>query len=580
VTLDLVADGPHLLVAGTTGSGKSEALRTVVCSLAHDYRPSEVVFALIDFKGGAGLGPCAKLPHVASVLTDLEPHLARRCLLALGAELADRKRAAMAAGASSYEEWQRPPPRLVVVVDEFQEIAAIDRDFLPELTRLAAQGRSLGIHLVLATQRPAGAVSADVRANISTTIALRTASEAESRDLVGSPAAAGIPMALPGRALLARGSRATTAAQLALPIADVPRPVRLASDRGVRGRALAEVAAQLHAGTVPALWLDPLPSRVAPPSGTGFLIGVADRPEQRAREAVEWDPATGPFVISGPPRSGRTSTLLAVASRASGAGLSPIWVPKDARRAARTLAIAADHPRPLLLLDDAERTLAAASAAEPETHELLATCVRRGAAALVVPGGWASHRIVTNAGLTALLTGMSAADDATWGVPAELRGLGERPGRARVRRAHGWAEAQLAMAPPFALSEIVKELPSAIEGPLPRAALGVGGDDAEPIHVPQAPAAVVGPAGAERDAVARRLALASGHEPLVADSGVLFGMPGQPSPRTIVCVRPTARSLREVLRERALGLIEPSPVPLRGVAIVDGRAIAVQVLPA
>ena len=105
VVLDLVADGPHVLVAGTTGSGKSEALRTIVASLAHDLSPREVNFALIDFKGGAGLGPCANLPHVGSVLTDLEPHLARRCLLALAAELADRKRAASAAGAASFDDW-------------------------------------------------------------------------------------------------------------------------------------------------------------------------------------------------------------------------------------------------------------------------------------------------------------------------------------------------------------------------------------------------------------------------------------------------------------------------------------------
>jgi S-DNA-T family DNA segregation ATPase FtsK/SpoIIIE len=584
VSLDLVADGPHILIAGTTGSGKSEALRTIIGSLAHDHSPAAVTFALIDFKGGAGLGPCTGLPHVTSVLTDLEPHLARRCLLALAAELEDRKRAAASAGVRSYDEWASPPPRLVVVIDEFQEMAAIDRDFMPHLTRLAAQGRSLGIHLVLATQRPAGAVSADVRANISTTLALRTATEAESRDLVGSPAASMIPTSLPGRAVLSRGAGPAAFVQIALPSAEPPPAVRLAAAGPSHGLQLVDAAVRRHSGPTsaaraPALWLPPLPERLAPAPGEGFALGVADLPERRAREAARWDPAAGPLIVSGPPRSGRTAALLAVAARAAEGGFTPMWVPPDPRRAARTLALAADQPRALVLLDDAERTLAAASTAEPEAIDLLLACLRRGAAALVVPPAWANHRLVAGAGLVAILTGLPVEDDAAWGVPSELRGIPRAAGRARVRRADGWAETQLSVPAPFTPTAPVEELPESVAGPLPQAALGIGGDQARPIVLPQAQAAVIGPPGDERDIVARRVAMASGHEPLIADTGFALGMPGQPTPRTVVCVKPTARTLREVSRDRAIGLIEPAPVRLRCVAIVDGAALAVQVLP-
>ena len=580
VELDLVADGPHVLVAGTTGSGKSEALRTIICSLAFDYDPAAVTFALIDFKGGAGLGPLARLPHTASVLSDLEPHLARRCLLALAAELEDRKRTAAASGIRSFEEWPAPPARLVVVIDEFQEIAAADRDFLPQLTRLAAQGRSLGVHLVLATQRPAGAVSADVRANISTTLVLRTASEAESRDLIGTPEAAAIPTTMPGRALLARGTATPLPFQIARPTTDRPADIRLAREADAPSAPLASACSARHRQRAPALWLPPLPERLAPPPGSDFVLGIADLPAKRSREVLRWDPTAGPLVVVGPPRSGRSCALTSVGARAERAGFAPIWVPEDARRAARTLALAAELPRALVLLDNAERTLATAATAEPEVIELLLACIRRRPVALVVPQTWASNRIVAGAGLTVLLTGLSAETDAAWGVPIELRGLRSRAGRARASGTAGWAEVQLSLTPPFEPRSPVRPLPSEAMRPLPRGAIGIGGDDASPLFLPPEPAAVLGPPGEERDCVVRRVAIATGHDPFVADSGLTLGLPGHPSPRAVVCVRPTTRALREVMRERDVGLVEPSPVPLRAVAIVDGRAAAVQVLPA
>lgn len=583
VWLDLVADGPHFLVAGTTGSGKSEALRTLVASLAYDYSPAQVSFALIDFKGGAGLGSLAGLPHVRSTLTDLEPHLARRALEALAAELTDRKRALARTGGSAYDDWTgERPPRLVVVVDEFQEIAAGYRDFAPELARLAAQGRSLGIHLILATQRPAGAVSAEIRANVSTTLALRTATADESRDLIGSGAAGEISRDQPGRALLLRGG-ALERVQVALATAASTAPVWIIGEAEPAAASLAGAARERYrdaaAGTLPPLaplWLPELPSSLPAVEPSGRLVlGLADLPRERLRALVEWDPAGGPLVIVGPPRSGRTTALGAVCAQARGAGMVPVWLPPDPRLAVRTLALVVDVPHALLAVDDAEVALARAATADPEAAELLALAAQRCALALVAPATWASHRLVAGS-TTVVLTGLGAADSASWGVPGELRGLAARPGRAMVSDREGWREAQLALAGPGTVAPLALPLPRAVSERLPARALGIGGDDASVVELRTGePVAVVGPAGAERDAVAARVARATGIAPPVAES--VFSLPGARGPATTVIVRPTARAVREVLRDAPPGLIEPQPVPMRVVLVRDGVAQAVQV---
>jgi S-DNA-T family DNA segregation ATPase FtsK/SpoIIIE len=583
VVLDLVADGPHILVAGTTGSGKSEALRTIVCSLAHDFAPGDVTFALIDFKGGAGLRECQSLPHVGSVLTDLEPHLARRCLLALSAELTDRKRAAARAGATGFDDWHHErPPRLVVVVDEFQEIAAADRDFLPELARLAAQGRSLGIHLVLATQRPAGAVGAQIRANIGATLALRTASEAESRDLLGTAAAAQLPIASPGRAVLLRGTTLTEV-QVARPFAVATAPIRVAHEAHRTGPSLADAARAQHSGHAKPLWLPELPERIAPqsdgPTHGPFSLGVCDAPTTRSRDELTWDPSTGPLVVCGPPRSGRTSVVHAVGAMARERGLRPVVVPADPRLAIRTLALTPTVPNAVLLVDDCAATLASANTADPEAMDVLAEALVRVPTILVVPPAWATHRLTSHAGLRLVLTGLQAQDDAAWTVPAELRGLQALAGRCRAADSNGWREAQLALPAPFETIPLARSLPRELAEPLTEHAIGIGTDDAVPVFVPREQCAVVGPPGPERDSIARRLAIASGHEPIVTDNAFALGMPGSPSPRTVVIVRATARSLREVMREHPRGLIEPSPIAYRVVVVIDGVASAVQVLP-
>ncbi|MFI2705154.1 FtsK/SpoIIIE domain-containing protein [Cellulosimicrobium composti] len=223
VTVDLVEDGPHVLVAGTTGAGKSELLQTLVLGLALGRSPDEVTFALVDFKGGTSFGACGRLPHVVGQVTDLDPGLARRALDGLRAELHRRERVLTAAGATSVDDLPRGRlPRLVVVVDEFRALADDLPELLPGLLRVAAQGRALGVHLVLATQRPAGAVSADVRANITLRLALRVVDVADSRDVVECPHAALVPAWAPGRLVLRRGAEPPLAVQCARASGETP----------------------------------------------------------------------------------------------------------------------------------------------------------------------------------------------------------------------------------------------------------------------------------------------------------------------------------------------------------------------
>ncbi|WP_284983725.1 FtsK/SpoIIIE domain-containing protein [Arthrobacter sp. efr-133-TYG-118] len=222
-SLDLVSDGPHLLVAGTTGSGKSELLRTIVSAISLSHGPDRVNFLFVDFKGGSGLGPLLDLPQCVGMLTDLSEHELERTLSSLRAEVRMREAILAKAGVPDLPAYwataggigggaaagrrSRFPvvPRLVLVIDEFRMLIEDAPDALAELMRIATLGRSLGIHLIMATQRPQGALSADIRANVTTSIALRVQSEMESLDIINSPAAASIPVSLPGRAYMVRG---------------------------------------------------------------------------------------------------------------------------------------------------------------------------------------------------------------------------------------------------------------------------------------------------------------------------------------------------------------------------------------
>ncbi|MBV9141680.1 MAG: hypothetical protein JO115_12310, partial [Pseudonocardiales bacterium] len=213
--IDLRRDGPHGLVAGTTGAGKSELLQTLVAALAVANRPDAMVFVLVDYKGGSAFKDCVHLPHTAGMVTDLDSHLVERALESISAELRRRERLFADVGAPDIEGYLLvagtnpglpPLPRLLIVIDEFASLVRELPDFVTGLVDLARRGRSLGIHLILATQRPSGVVSPEIRANTDLRIALRVTDAAESTDVIDAPDAARIAKATPGRAYLRCGA--------------------------------------------------------------------------------------------------------------------------------------------------------------------------------------------------------------------------------------------------------------------------------------------------------------------------------------------------------------------------------------
>ncbi|MDQ8703439.1 FtsK/SpoIIIE domain-containing protein [Streptomyces sp. LHD-70] len=367
--LDLRRDGPHGLVAGTTGSGKSELLQTLVASLAVANRPDAMTFVLVDYKGGSAFKDCVRLPHTVGMVTDLDAHLVERALVSLTAELTRREHILAQAGAKDIEDYVdllerepgagRPPmPRLLIVIDEFASMVRDLPDFVKGLVNIAQRGRSLGIHLILATQRPSGVVSSEIRANTNLRIALRVTDTGESQDVLNSPDAAGISQSTPGRAYVRLGQTSlvpfqagrvggrrpgASASALPEPRAVVvgwdqlgeplpPRPRRAVRGGGDVETDLTDLVEAIrgadHELGIPAQhspWLPPLPLRLvahdlpAAPAAAGYDLapvayGVVDLPAEQARRPLVIDPATlGHLHVVGSPRQGRSQTLRTIA---------------------------------------------------------------------------------------------------------------------------------------------------------------------------------------------------------------------------------------------------------------------------
>ncbi|MEO6713076.1 MAG: FtsK/SpoIIIE domain-containing protein [Mycobacteriales bacterium] len=372
--IDLVNDGPHGLIAGTTGAGKSELLRTVIASLAASYSPRDVTFLLVDYKGGSAFAECSRLPHTVGMVTDLDEHLGSRALTCLEAELRHRERLLKSAGATDLLEYiaggeiAGSLPRLVVAIDEFATLAAELPDFIDALVGVAQRGRSLGVHLLLATQRPRGAVNDNIRANTNLRIALRVHDAIDSSDVLDARDAAQISRLHPGRALLRLGPSELVAFQSAYISGTslTPRPTRslvgvqpavfgpgdatvtvatpdeaeddAPSDLARLVDAAIEAAARMGLPPGRQPWPDALPARLllseltegaargaAVCSGWSAPIGLADEPVNQRQVPIQWDSAAGGLLLYGVAGSG-TSTALAVialslASRYSPAGL-------------------------------------------------------------------------------------------------------------------------------------------------------------------------------------------------------------------------------------------------------------------
>jgi len=205
--------GPHGLVAGTTGSGKSEILQSYILGMATRYAPSEVGFLIIDFKGGGMANLFRKLPHLMGAITNIEGSEVERSLKSIKAELIKRQELFAEAEVNHIDKYielykdkkcRIPLPHLIIVVDEFAELKAEQPEFMKELISAARIGRSLGVHLILATQKPAGQVNEQIWSNSKFKLCLKVQTQADSNEVLKSPLAAEIRE--PGRAYLQVGN--------------------------------------------------------------------------------------------------------------------------------------------------------------------------------------------------------------------------------------------------------------------------------------------------------------------------------------------------------------------------------------
>lgn len=366
--LDLRRDGPHGLIAGTTGSGKSELLQTIIASLAVANRPDAMNFVLIDYKGGSAFKDCVRLPHTVGMVTDLDAHLVQRALTSLGAELRRREHQLAAAAVKDIEDYQalsdrtpgglEPLPRLLLVIDEFASMARELPDFVTGLVNIAQRGRSLGIHLLLATQRPSGVVSPEIRANTNLRISLRVTDAADSSDVLESSDAARIPKSAPGRGFARLGHGALVPFQAgrvggrrpgvrsavvrppfvaelgwgqlgySLPQPEVfeVKDDESLTDLGVLVDVISEasVADAFPAQRSP--WLPALPDTLLlseleakPVPGISLVWGREDKPEEQLQEPRSFELARdGHLLVLGASRSGRSQVLRTLAASAAG----------------------------------------------------------------------------------------------------------------------------------------------------------------------------------------------------------------------------------------------------------------------
>jgi S-DNA-T family DNA segregation ATPase FtsK/SpoIIIE len=329
--------GPHGLVVGATGSGKSELLRTVVAGLAATHPPDQLAFVLVDFKGGAAFADLAPLPQVAGLITNLHADLSMvdRAMAALQGELARRQRLLHDAGRQpdlrAYSARRQADPRLeplpylLVVVDEFGELLAVRPEFLDLFIAIGRVGRSLGMHLLLASQRLDEGRLHGLDGHLRYRICLRTFSAAESTAVLGTPDAYHLPPA-PGTALLkvdANPPFRFTAALVSTrggpspagsgPPARPPGP----SDLEVLVANLAGAGRRAHQ-----VWLAPLPAAISldellergEPGWLRVPVGVVDRPLEQVQEPLVLDLSggAGHLAVVGAPRTGKSTLLCTI----------------------------------------------------------------------------------------------------------------------------------------------------------------------------------------------------------------------------------------------------------------------------
>jgi len=351
--------GPHGLVAGTTGSGKSETLQTYILSLAVNFDPREVSYILIDYKGG-GMAKCFEgLPHVAGIITNLGGNQTNRALASINSEIKRRQAVFNEYGVKHIDEYielfrtdkaPNPIPHLLIIADEFAELKKEQPDFVRELVSAARVGRSLGVHLILATQDPSASVDDEIWSNTKFRICLRVAGKQNSQAMLHRPDAAYITNTGRGffqvgndeifelfqsgwsgaeyepdipfhdrnrgdvKLINLWGKAAVTAAK---------KKIKTGGEKTTQLRAvvqhIAAVAAEKQIGAISDIWLPPLPERVtlnelerpeAVRGSLGVALGLADYPTGQRQFTFCFDLVEeGHLLIAGPGGSGKTTLL-------------------------------------------------------------------------------------------------------------------------------------------------------------------------------------------------------------------------------------------------------------------------------
>ncbi|WP_350349134.1 FtsK/SpoIIIE domain-containing protein [Agromyces sp. G08B096] len=363
--VDISRDGPHALVAGTTGSGKSEFLQALVVSLAMANRPDALNFVLVDYKGGSAFADCERLPHTVGMVTNLDARETERALASLDAELKRREKVLRDMNAKDVDAaWakdadtaaRRGLARLMIVIDEFAELRTELPEFIDGLVRIARVGRSLGVNLVLATQRPSGVVTPEMQSNINLRVALRVTDRTDSSDILGSGEAALISPTTPGRGYVRTGPSSAPVAFQTARVAGIrpgvqrsvkvlPRKAALIweqlgfpakypktasshaqntdhDDTDLRAivNLITAATQQLGIPKNPSPWLVPLPAVLPlekfqdqPVREGSIVLGLEDVPADQAQRSLTWSVEDGSHVLFlGGALSGRTTALRTV----------------------------------------------------------------------------------------------------------------------------------------------------------------------------------------------------------------------------------------------------------------------------
>jgi S-DNA-T family DNA segregation ATPase FtsK/SpoIIIE len=354
------AHGPHGIVAGTTGAGKSELLSSLIVGLALTHHPHLVNFVLVDFKGGAAFKPFEKIPHTVGMVSDLSGRLTERALHALKSELRRREHILAGANARKIVQYQalraqnplayQPLPNLFIIIDEFAELAKEHPTFMEGLVSVVQKGRSLGVHLILATQKPTGAVNPNIWSNLKFRICLRVASVQDSRDMLGRSEAGLLPFSVPGRAYfqvgtevfeLLQSARISQKARVSNESLILAKQAPIGAEEVTDQKVLMDLI-EPYSATIGAdlfrPWPDPLPNRIslqeinaqqdlsppveptgaaesgAPQPRYGWLtcpVGLVDLPVEQRQEPLMLDMARqgGHVLVAGASGSGKSVFL-------------------------------------------------------------------------------------------------------------------------------------------------------------------------------------------------------------------------------------------------------------------------------